>query len=158
MLPEHLNILKNIQDCHNAMESGSPVDVLKRLTVAPPCDVDFCNNREDADAYNALQRYAQEWMFSMEQLDPDCKDKFKDDHGKFTMTTSIATAMGEENCGKKLVATPNVTSTRDVISSTSVSQDTLFSDEYTVQYPKTISDMTFDELFVLQCTHKNQNS
>ena len=154
MLPEHLNILKNIQDCHNAMESGSPVDVLKRLTVAPPCDVDFCNNREDADAYNALQRYAQEWMFSMEQLDPDCKDKFKDDHGKFTMTTSIATAMGEENCGKKLVATPNVTSTRDVISSTSVSQDTLFSDEYTVQYPKTISDMTFDELFVLQGTQK----
>ena len=52
------------------------------------------------------------------------------------------------------MATPNVTSTRHIISSTSVSQDALFGDEYTVQYPKTISDMTFDELFVLQSTHK----
>ena len=91
MLPEHLNILKNIQDCHNAMESGSPVDVLKRLTVAPPCDVGFCNNRKDSDAFNALQRYAQEWIFSMEKLDPDCKDKFKDANGTFTMNTSVAT-------------------------------------------------------------------
>ena len=90
----------------------------------------------------------------MEKLDPDCKKKFKDDNGKFTISTNIATRMGEENCGKKLVATPNVTSTRNIISSTSVSQDALFGDEYTVQYPKTISDMTFDELFVLQSTHK----
>ena len=39
-------------------------------------------------------------MFSMEKLDPDCKNKFKDDNGKFTMSTNIAACMGEENCGK----------------------------------------------------------
>ena len=38
--------------------------------------------------------------------------------------------------------------------STSGSQDALFWDEYTVQHPKTISDMTFDELFILQGTQK----
>ena len=37
---------------------------------------------------------------------------------------------------------------------TSVAQNDLFWDEYTVQYPKTIGDVIFDELFVLQGTHE----
>ena len=93
VLPEHLNILKNIQDCHNAMESGSPMDVLKRLTVTPPCDDTFCNSTQDNDAYNALRQYAEEWMFNMEILDSECSEKFKDANGKFTMNTSVATLL-----------------------------------------------------------------
>ena len=74
------------------------MDVLKQLTVAPSCDVNFCNNQEDPDSYNALQTCAQELMVSMEKLDPDCKDKFKDVNGKLTMNTSITTGIGEEIC------------------------------------------------------------
>ena len=75
------------------MESGSPMDVLKRLTVTPPCDDTFCNSTQDNDAYNALRQYAEEWMFNMEILDSECSEKFKDANGKFTMNTSVATLL-----------------------------------------------------------------
>ena len=47
------------------------------------------------------------------------------------------------------MTTPKVTQHRDAISATSVSQDALFWDKYTVHFPRTLSDITFDELFVL---------
>ena len=102
MLPKYLDILKNIHDCHNAMESRSPMDVLKQLTVTSPCDDTFCNSRQDNDAYIALQQYAEAWMFSLATLDPECSNKFKNAHGKFTMNTSIATGRGKHNCRENL--------------------------------------------------------
>ena len=53
------------------------------------------------------------------------------------------------------MVTPTVTQNKNAISVTSVSQDAELWDEYTVHFPnRTLSNITFDELFLLQGTRK----
>ena len=70
----HLQILQNIQDCHNAMDSGSPKNALERCIEAPSK-----NNQNDSNDLEdtSPEQYRQEMMhqstLSIEVLDPSSK-------------------------------------------------------------------------------------
>ena len=109
---EHLKIMKNIQDCHNAMATGTPDDILEQVTKKKINDSTNNKNKKsnnsEATVGTEIIELIKDWMMAMEILDPQCKNSCKDSENILQMESSVVTDLGINECGKKFVAIPKL--------------------------------------------------
>ena len=146
-----------MQDCHNAMDSGTPKDALERCTETPnKTKQDSNNDNDDTSPDQDVQVMIHQYTLSMDTLDPESQTRFRDKDGTFQMETSVTRNMGK---GSKLFTIPRTdTRSKATYSSPSIDKVTDTLDMATVGqlYNKSIADLTYNELCVLHATKKRQ--
>ena len=113
----HIQILQNMQDCHNAMDSGTPKDALERCTEASNKTKQNNNNNDtdDTSPYLDIQEMIHQWNLLSDKFDPESETRFRDKDGVFKMETAVTRKLGK---GLKLFATPKINTRHKAIYST----------------------------------------
>ena len=104
---EHFCILKNIQDCHNAMAAGSPTDLLIRSTDRPDIpDEDSTNKKNkqkrDDTAGGLFEAFFENIAFHQDAIDPSIQNANKDEWGLLKINSKVVRKIGTHGCGKHL--------------------------------------------------------
>ena len=104
-LDHHAKILKNIQDCHNSLNSGRPKDALERVTETPQSTstIGRADDKMEDHFIDMHDCFIQNIENELTQ-----NVSFRSSNNKFSIKTSHITELGRHQCGTTLIRPPKV--------------------------------------------------